>query len=471
LADIVTKLKKSIGESALYLEPDNEDLGAYTNDWTKKFSGYTPLVLRPRTVSEVSKMVSLCNDLGVHLVPQGGNTGVVGGSTPRSGEVILSLSRLNNLGDYDPASATIVVEAGTVLTSVQEFSANKGMEFPIDLGARGQCQIGGMLATNAGGNRVLRYGMMREQVRGLEIVLADGTILSNLNRLRKDNSGIDLKQIFVGSEGILGVITRAVLQLSPAPEARRTALFAIKDRDMLPSILAAIRESLPGLSSLEVILQDVIELVIEKVECPDFPLPRHYPAYIIVEEETESGDVGHSRFIQRLEGLFESGLIADAVVAESVSQSERLWHFREATGEAIVLAGHTHKFDVTVPQGKIPIFLEEMEELAGILPGCRPLLFGHLGDGNIHVNFVQTSSIDDKSFLAAGQELSKSVYKILGMHQGSVSAEHGIGMLKREYLPYSKTLEEINLMRNLKATLDPNGILNPGVMLLDQNKY
>ncbi len=461
----IDQLKEEINDPSLYLDPRAEDLGAYTNDWTKKFNGETPLVLRPRVTTDVSRMLSICNKLRLGVVPQGGNTGVVGGSTPRSGEVVLSLSRLNNLEEFDSASATLISGAGTVLSALHDFAKNKNMEFPVDLGARGQCQVGGMLATNAGGNRVLKYGLMREQVRGLEIVMANGTVVSNLNRLRKDNSGIDLKQIFIGSEGILGVITQAVLQLIPVPGSRRTAMIALPDRKILPSLLAEVRSRFPGLSSLEVLLNQVIEHVIEYVEGPVFPLPKHFPAYVLIEEETEGHASGHDGFVERLEGLFETGMIEDAVVAESSTQSEGLWHFREATGEAIVAAGYTHKFDVTIPQSAIPDFLTEMENVCSNFLGVRPLLFGHLGDGNVHVNFVQTPDINDKDFLAAAPDLAKIVYEETRNRNGSISAEHGIGMLKREYLSYSKSSEEIAFMRSLKKIWDPKNILNPGVMI------
>jgi len=465
--DFIDKIKNELDDNTLYLDPEKEDLGTYTSDWTKKFNGNTPLVLRPKTTLHVSQMLSICNELGVSIIPQGGNTGVVGGSTPRSEEVVLSLSRLNNLADYDPASATVVCGAGTILKTLHDFATDRGMEFPVDLGARGQCQIGGMLATNAGGNRVLRYGLMREQVRGLEIVMADGTIVSNLNRLKKDNSGIDLKQIFIGSEGILGVITQAVLQLVPLPAARRTAMIALSDRENLPILLSEVRSRFPGLSSLEVLLLQVIEHVIEYVDGPEFPLPKQFPVYVLVEEETESSSAGHDGFVERLGGLFETGLIADAIIAESSLQSERLWHFREATGEAIVAAGFTHKFDVTIPQGEIPSFLDKMENVCSNILGARPLLFGHLGDGNVHVNFVQTPNISDKNFLAPASELAKIVYEETRIRKGSISAEHGIGMLKREFLIYSKTPEEISFMRSLKKSWDPRNILNPGVMIPD----
>ena len=464
MSDPIADLRAAIGDPALMLETP-EETGAYTTDWTKKFVGTTPMVLRPRTTADVSRMLTACNALGIKVVPQGGNTGVVGGSTPRSGEVVLSLSRLNTIADCDPASATVVVGAGVVLAALHDFAAPLGMEFPIDLGARGQCQIGGMLATNAGGNRVLRYGLMREQVRGLEVVLADGTVVSNLNRLRKDNSGLDLKQLFVGAEGILGVITQAVLQVRPCPPARRTAMLAMTDRAALPALLAELRARLPGLSSLEVLLDDVCQYVCDQVPGASMPFAERSPVYALVEEETETGAAGHDGFVERLSGLFESGLAADAVVAESEAQSAGLWHVREATGEAIVAAGYSHKFDITVPQGEIPEFLDEMEALAATLPGIKPLLFGHLGDGNVHANFVQTPEIADEPFLAEGPALAKAVYDATRARHGSVSAEHGIGTLKRDYLGYSKSPEEISLMRRFKGLLDPNGILNPGVML------
>jgi FAD/FMN-containing dehydrogenase len=336
---------------------------------------------------------------------------------------------------------------------------------PVDLGARGSCQIGGMLATNAGGIKVLRYGHMREQLRGLEVVLADGTVLSNLNNLKKNNTGLDLKQIFVGSEGTLGIITRAVLQVHPVPDAFQTALVGVERRDLLPGLLEAVRARFRNVSSLEFVDGETIAFV--ETADPDFrlPLDGRYASYVIIEEESAADDAARDAFVGRLETLLEDELIADAVVAGSEAQTRAIWRVREAPTETISRVGLTHKFDVTVPPGTIPPFLGEMEAVAATVGGVRAIQFGHLGDGNVHVNMAQMPGVPDDEFRAKEAPLAAEVYGTVQGRHGSISAEHGIGVMKRVYLPLSRTPEEIALMRTLKNALDPKGILNPGVIL------
>ena len=441
-----------------------EEVAAYTTDWTRKFSGAAPCVLRPRDTDEVAICVRACRRLGLALVPQGGNTGLVGGSVPRAGEVVLSLSRLSAIEGFDAASATVQVQAGVVLEALHEDLAARGLIFPVDLGARGSCQIGGMIATNAGGIKVLRYGHMREQVLGLEVVLADGTVLSNLNSLKKNNTGLDLKHIFIGSEGILGVVTRAVLQARPAPQAVQTALLALDTRQRLPELLTLLRERLRGLSSLEIITRDSIALYKEVEPGARDPFDKAYPACVIVEEETGPGENERDAFLERLAGVIESGLAVDAVVAESEAQAQGIWRLRDGVTEAISRAGLTHKFDVTVPPAALPGFLDKMERLGDAAGGLRTLLFGHLGDGNVHVNMIQKPGLTEDAFYAKGPALAERIYSHVAELKGSISAEHGIGIAKRAYLHHSRTAEEIDLMRGLKRLLDPDGILNPGVL-------
>ena len=322
-----------------------------------------------------------------------------------------------------------------------------------------------MIATNAGGVKVLRYGHMREQVRGLEVVLADGTVVSGLNILKKNNTGLDLKQVFIGSEGTLGVITRAVLQVQPAPEAFQTALAGLSSRDLLPALLQAARARFPRLSSLEFVDGKTVAYV--RAADPDLriPLDGDHESLVVIEEESAAGEAAGEAFATGLESLLEDGLIADAVVAGSEAQARAIWRVREAPTEAVSRRGLTHKFDVTVPPGVIPAFLGEMEALAEGFAGVRVVLFGHLGDGNVHVNMAQEPGLADDDFLAMESALADGIYAAVHSRQGSISAEHGIGVMKRAYLPLARTAEEIALMRTLKRTLDPKGILNPGVIL------
>ncbi len=461
---LVEKLRDRLGDSTLWLD-DPADTAAYARDWTGKHVGETPLVLRPRSTEEVSTVLAACAALGVPLVPQGGNTGMVGGSVPRAGEVVLSTERLDAIEDFDEGAATVRVQAGVVLERLQGHLRERGYDMPVDLGARGSCRIGGMIATNAGGIKVLRYGHMREQVRGLEVVLADGTVLDALNTLKKNNTGLDLKQLFVGSEGILGVVTRAVLQIQPAPEAFQTALLAVPRRDLLPGLLADARARFRGLSSLEFVDGATVDWLRSADSAFRSPLAWGHGSYVVIEEESTAGPDAAAAFATRLEGLFSDGLIADAAVANSGAQAEAIWRLREAPTETVSRVGLTHKFDVTVPPGTIPAFLDEMEAVASAEGGVRAILFGHLGDGNVHVNMAQEPGVPDDAFRAKEAVLAERIYGAVRERRGSVSAEHGIGVMKRAYLPYSRTGGEIALMRTLKKTLDPKGILNPGVML------
>jgi FAD/FMN-containing dehydrogenase len=464
MTSVAERLAAELGRPGIVLDEPGE-VAAYTTDWTKKFSGEAPCVLRPHDTEEVALCVRACAKLGLKLVPQGGNTGLVGASVPRGGEVILSLSRLNKIEEFDAASATVLVGAGVVLQALHEDLAARGHVFPVDLGARGSCQIGGMIATNAGGIKVLRYGHMREQVLGLEVVLADGTILSNLNRLKKNNTGLDLKHLFVGSEGIVGVITRAMLQARPAPQALQTALLALDTRDRLPEFLTLVRDRLRGLSSLEMITRDSIALYKEVEPEARLPFDQPYPACVIVEEETGAGESERDAFLERLSGILESGLAVDAVVAESEAQARGIWRLRDGVTEAISRAGLTHKFDVTVPPAAMPGFLAKMEEFGEEAGDLRTLLFGHLGDGNIHVNMMQKPGLSNEAFYAKGPALAERIYGHVAELQGSISAEHGIGIAKRAYLHHSRTAEEVELMRGVKRLMDPNGLLNPGVIV------
>ena len=459
------RLRERLGDPALYLD-DPADTARYARDWPGKHVGATPLVVRPRSTEEVSAVLAACAELGVPLVPQGGNTGMVGGGVPRDGEVVVSTERLAAIEDFDESAATVQVQAGVVLEALQGFLAERGHTMPVDLGARGSCQIGGMIATNAGGLKVLRYGHMREQVRGLEVVLADGTVLRGLNTLKKNNTGLDLKQLFIGSEGTLGIVTRAVLQVHPVPAAFQTALLGIARRALLPPLLAAARTRFPGLSSLEFIDGRTVTYVEQADPGFRLPLAGGRESYVVIEEEAAADDdASREAFVGRLESLSADALIADAAVASSEAQTRAIWTVREAPPEIVSRRGLTHKFDVTVPPGAIPPFLGEMEAVAGKVGGVDPILFGHLGDGNVHVNMAQGAGVADGDFRAREGALADEIYGIVQARGGSISAEHGIGVMKRAYLPFSRTAEEIALMRGLKAALDPGGILNPGVIL------
>ena len=334
------RLRARLGDPALYLD-DPADTARYARDWIGKYAGHAPLVVRPRSTEEVAAVLAACTELDVTVVPQAGNTGMVGGSVPRAGEVVLSVERMNAIEAFDEASATVRVQAGVVLETLQNFLAERGYDMPVDLGARGSCQIGGMIATNAGGVKVLRYGHMREQVRGLEVVLADGTVVSGLNILKKNNTGLDLKQVFIGSEGTLGVITRAVLQVQPAPEAFQTALAGLTHRAQLPTLLQAARARFPRLSSLEFV--DGATVAYVRNADPDLriPLDGAHASLVVIEEESSAGEAAGEAFADGLESLLQAGLIADAVVAGSEAQARAIWRVREAPTETVSRRGLT----------------------------------------------------------------------------------------------------------------------------------
>lgn len=464
MSDALAQMRAEVGDASMFLD-DPADLAGYSSDWTRKFQGRTPLVARPGTTEEVSRVLAACNRHRIPVVPQGGNTGMVGASVPRDGEVVINLSRMNKIEGLDEPSAVVQVEAGVPLQALQEYLADAGYHMPVDLGARGSCQIGGMIATNAGGIKVLRYGHMREQVFGLEVVLADGTIINSLNRLRKNNTGYDLKQMFIGSEGTLGIITRAVLHVHPQPLAVRTAMVGLSGRDKMIGLLNAVRARFRGLSSLEFVVREAVDFVRKVDDTIREPLEGKHAVYVVLEEETADSEAASDAFVERLAALMDEGIVADGIVAESEAQAKEIWRIREAPTETIGKVALTHKFDVTVPQGTLAPFMNEMEALAAEVGGFICLQYGHLGDGNVHVNMVQKPELSADDFHAREAELAAQIYSTVASHQGSISAEHGVGLMKRKYLHYSRNAEEIALMSRVKRMLDPEGIMNPGAIL------
>jgi FAD/FMN-containing dehydrogenase len=430
--------------------------GRYASDSSRLNACPPQAVLRPSTTGQVSAALSACHDCSQPVVVQGGLTGLAGGATPRADEISLSLERLNGVESVDPDGGTLTVRAGTPLAAVHEAAAQHGMQFALDLGARGSCSIGGNIATNAGGNRVIRYGMTRELVLGLEAVLADGTVLSAMNSMMKNNAGYDLKHLFVGSEGTLGVITRAVLRLHPAPRERLTALLAIPDFASLVAVLRETRAALGGqLGSFEAMWSDYYEFSVARTLTGPRPFGERHPLYALIELEALDPELDAGRLETLLSQLLSAGSARDAVIARSLADSARLWRIRESAGELMAYVRPVTAYDVSLPIAAMERYLAEVARRAAPLLGEWPLfIFGHLGDGNLHI----VASAADAPALDA------VVYGALAGF-GSVSAEHGIGVLKRPYLAKSRTAVELELMRRLKATLDPRNILNPGRVL------
>ena len=436
-----------------------QETAPYTTDWRKQYRGDALCVLRPASTAEVAAVVGLCAREGVGVVPQGGNTGLCGGSVPTGAqpEVVLSLSRMNRIRSIDALNDAMTVEAGCVLAAVQRAAAEAGRLFPLSLAAEGSCQIGGNLSTNAGGVNVLRYGNAREQVLGLEVVLPDGRVWDGLRALRKDNTGYDLKQLFLGAEGTLGVITAAVLKLYPKPAASVTAWIALQSPARAVALLAQLRQSLGGrISAFELVSRRCLEAVLKHAPAMRDPLPRALPWYVLA----EIADAGEAAALtaqveQALSACAE--MVDDTVLASSTSQSRALWKIRETIPEAQFA---NVKHDVSVPVSKVP----ELIERAGIalesaFPGVPIYVFGHIGDGNIHYN------VGDQALLARRAEVNRLVYDAVAALGGSISAEHGLGQLKREEIRHRKDALELELMSSLKRALDPQGLMNPGKVL------
>jgi FAD/FMN-containing dehydrogenase len=448
---------------------DSADMAPYLKEWRDLFTGKARAVARPSSTAQVAALLALAHETGTPIVPQGGNTGLVGGQIPVADgrEIILSLGRMDKVRSIDPVSDTIIVEAGVTLRRVQDAADGADRLFPLSLASEGSCTIGGNLSTNAGGTAVLAYGNSRDLCLGLEVVLADGRIWNGLRTLRKDNTGYDLKNLFIGAEGTLGVITAASLKLFPKPRARATAFLAVDSPDQALSLLHLARAEVgQQLTTFEIMPRFGIEVVLRHAPGTRDPLAAPSLWYVLMELSSPGADGLDATVERLLEAALDQGVISDAVLATSESQRQDLWRIREAMSEVQRFEGGSIKHDVSVPVAGVPDFLAQAIALViKMIPGCRPLPFGHLGDGNIHFNITQPEGADKAAFLARWDEINAAVHAVVANFQGSISAEHGIGRLKRHLLPGVKDPVELALMRAIKATLDPTGILNPGAVL------
>jgi FAD/FMN-containing dehydrogenase len=462
---VIERLKELVGEQGYSV--DQHEIAPHLEEWRSKYKGNSPLLLKPATTSEVSCILAICSETSTPVVPQGGNTGLVGGQIPFDGEVLLSLARLRRVRAVDAGGHTLVAEAGVVLEHVQRAADDAGMLFPLSLAAEGSCTIGGNISTNAGGVSVLRYGMARELVLGLEVVLADGRVLDLLRTLRKDNSGYDLKQLFVGSEGTLGVITAAALKLFAKPTARATALVALSSPAMAIALLSRMQTMTGGMiSAFELVPRIGIELVIKHIPGTRDPIGAPAPWYALIEATGAANFNLTTTFENALAEASKDGLAIDAVIAANEAQRGALWDLREHLSEAQKREGPSIKHDISVPIALVPEFLARATgAVLAILPESRPVSFGHLGDGNIHFNFSSPPGGDPVPFLAKWDAVQRAVHDIVHEMGGSFSAEHGIGVMKRSDLLRYKSSAEIETMRALKRTLDPKNILNPGKLI------
>ena len=433
----------------------------HLQEWRGKYQGTSSLLLKPDSTETVSKILSICNETRTAIVPQGGNTGLVGGQIPFNNEIILSLSRLNRIRDVDASGMNMIAEAGATLAAVQDAAAKTDRLFPLSIASEGSATIGGNVSTNAGGVHVLHYGNTRDLVLGVEAVLADGRVLDMLRTLRKDNTGYDLKQLFIGAEGTLGIVTAVALKLFPQPAERVTALIAVRDPQAAVNLLSYLQAATGGaMSAFELMPRLGLEFVLAHIPQTADPLAKPSPWYVLA----EASGGANSHLEDALESaLSSSGLVTDAVIAQSDTQRAALWKLREGMSEAQKPEGGSIKHDVSVPINSIPAFLKEgiaaVEKLA---PGVRPVPFGHLGDGNIHFNFTVPKNGDNAAFLARWNEIQDTVHDIVKRYHGSISAEHGLGIMKVHEIERYKSAAELDVMRALKRTLDPNNILNPG---------
>ena len=462
--DLIDKFSAIVGSK--HALTSAADIAPHLHEPRGKFSGSTPLVLQPGSTGEVSAILTLASQTKTAIVPQGGNTGLVGGQMP-DGEVVLSLSRMNRIRHLDDADNCITLEAGVTLHNAREAASAKGLMLPLWIASQGTCQIGGNLATNAGGINVLAYGNTRDLCLGLEVVLASGEVWNGLKSLRKDNTGYDLKHLFIGCEGTLGIITAASMKLLPAPLDLATIFASVASpREALELLSLVRRMSGTAVVAFEIMPRTGVEMSMKHAGCRD-PLETPSDWYVLFELagfDTE-GNM-NSKATSILEVAFEEGLVSDATLAASTQAAQDLWRIREAMSEVQRLEGGSIKHDIAVPVSKVPAFLDDAIALVeDMLPGCRPVPFGHLGDGNIHFNISQPVDADKQAFLANWAAVNARVHALVRDYGGSISAEHGIGSLKRDELAATKQSVEINMMRGIKQLLDPDGILNPGKVL------
>ncbi len=440
------------------LTRDQGELEEYGRDWTKVYAPAPSAIARPRSTDEVAKLMRLCNEAGVGVVPSGGRTGLAGGAVAKDGEIVLSLERMRRIDPVDLLGATVRVQAGAITEAVHQHTAEHGLTWPVDFASKGSSQVGGNIATNAGGVKVIRYGLTRQWVLGLQVVTAAGDVLELNGALEKNNTGLDLRQLFIGSEGILGVITEATLKLTRLPEKTSVLLFAVPDVAAVLKLFRDVRRAPFTLAAYELFTDKCLARV-QRHRKLRAPFEQGYPCYALVELEDPDEEALEAWFGR----LFDAGLIEDGTMAQSSTQAAQLWALREGISESLSATGLPHKNDVALPVAKLEAFCAELDDVfRHSYPDWEIALFGHIGDGNLHVNVMKPDALDKAEFLKRTSEADHVIFQLVQKHAGSISAEHGIGLLKKPYLGYTRSPAELELMRALKRTLDPKGILNPG---------
>ncbi len=462
---LIDSLRSVVGAEHVLTEP--ADVAPFVTDWRGRYSGTALAIVRPGDTPQVAEVVRLCTQAGVAIVPQGGNTGLCGGGTPRDGEVVVSLTRLNRIRGVDVANNTICVEAGCTLAAVQEAAVAAGRLFPLSLAAEGTATIGGNLATNAGGVQVLRYGNARELCLGLEVVLPDGRVWNGLRGLRKDNTGYDMKHLFIGAEGTLGLITAAVLKLFSQPRQVATAWASVATPRAAVALLTRLRERIGGrITAFELVSRSSLEMVLKHIPQSRDPLPDRSPWQVLI----ELSDTMESELDAALQDVLveaaEAGDVNDAALAQSEAQAQALWRLRENISEAQKIEGVSIKHDISLPVSRLPEFIDQCDAaLAAAFPGVRIVCFGHLGDGNLHYNQSKSVAQDNDAFIAQSDAVNRVVHDLVAELGGSISAEHGLGQLKRQEILRYKSEVEMDMMRAVKKALDPAGLMNPGKVL------
>lgn len=466
--NLIERFVAIVGEA--YALRSANDIEPYLIEPRDKFGGKTSLVLRPSNVDEVSAILKLATETETAIVPQGGNTGLVGGQIPDGSgtQIVLSLSRLNKIRSIDPAGNLAIVEAGLVLQKLQEAAVQAGKLFPLSLGSEGSCQVGGNLSSNAGGTAVLAYGNTRELCLGVEVVLPTGEILNDLRTVKKDNTGYDLKDLFIGAEGTLGVITAAVMKLFPLPKGKGVAYVGLSSPDNALQLLnMAQSHAGASLTGFELMPRIGVEFSVAHTEGVRDPLQEPHNWYVLLDiSSSRSAEDARETIETILTEAFEAGLVDDATIAESTAQEKSFWHMREAMSHAQKPEGGSIKHDISVPVARIPDFIKEADQaVLDLIPGARIVSFGHMGDGNLHYNISQPVGADKQAFLDRWAEVTKRVHDIVRAYNGSISAEHGIGQLKRQELSETKSPIALDLMRRIKKSFDPAGVMNPGKVI------
>ena len=464
-AKILSNFKSIVGDSAILTEAKGK--APHEGDWRGRKSGKTPVVVLPSSTEQVASIVRICHENDIKMVPQGGNTGLVLGGIPSDDddEVVINLSRMNKIIKVDGEAYTITVEAGVILQSVQEAAKDNDRLFPVSLAAEGSCQVGGNIATNAGGIHVLRYGNMREQVLGLEVVLANGDVWNGLKALRKDNAGYDLKQLFIGAEGTLGIITKATLKLAPQPTSIETAILGIDDPKTAIHLLSALRAKLgDGLVAFEIFPQNGLDIVLKNIPNTRSPMGETSGWYAICELwGFEEQSAMNTRFTETLLDMCEQDLAGDVVLATSEAQRKDFWGIRENMPMALKMEGAGFAFDISVPLSKIPDFLEKADKaVAQLIPNIRTIPFGHAGDGNLHYNIAPPKDMSVEELLTRREEIVRIVHDITYALDGSIAAEHGVGTQKVGEVAHYKSATELAMFKVLKTAYDPKGLLSPG---------